>query len=325
MDIDAIRAAYRRIRSTVERTPLAAVPADRLPRRDVELLLKLECRQRSGAFKARGATHFLERLREESPSVRGVVTYSSGNHGRAVAEAARAAGLAAVVTVPDGIDPSKAAAITAAGAELIRAGGTSESRREAAIATAESRGFAIVPPFDHDWIIAGQGTVGLEILDEVFELAGVWIPVGGGGLAAGVATAIRAVRPEARIYGVEPEGAASLAASLAAGTRTLLERAHSVADGLLPLQVGERNWAILSEARVEGVTVSEEEIVDSLRILRALGIESEPSGAVAAAPLLLADRIAAGGAAPPGTHVAIVSGGNVAPERLRKLLGADLD
>lgn len=320
MNASEIHEAHRRIAGEIVRTPLVEVPAAYLGRDDMRLLLKLECLQRGGAFKTRGATHFLGRLLERGP-VTGVITYSSGNHGRAVAEAAARAGVAAVVTVPESIDPSKAAAICAAGAELVAAGNTSESRKQVALELAAKRGLEVVPPFDHDWIIAGQGTVGAEILEEVEDLAGVWAPVGGGGLASGVAAIVHAERPRVPIYTVEPEGAAALARSLESGEREQLAACDSVAEGLLPLAIGARNLAILRAAGVESVTLSEEVILAAFRRLRReLDIACEPSGAVAPAPLLFPHLVPAGRHAPAGTHVAIVSGGNISDERLAQLL-----
>ena len=323
MKLSEIRAAASQISARVLRTPLVEIPGKHTHREDLRVFLKLENEQTSGSFKARGATHFIQQLlRTASPL--GVVTYSSGNHGRAVAEAARDVGLAAIVTVPDDVDASKAAAIAEAGAEVVRAGPTSESRCRIALDIARERDFEVVPPFDHEWIIAGQGTVGLEILEELEELTAVWVPVGGGGLISGVTAALRAERPDVTVYGVEPVSAAPLARSLAAGRRLTLEETHSVADGLLPLEIGERNWEILAAAGVQPVTVKDEDIVSALRLLRKdLGIAAEPSAAIAVAPLFFGDRIDAGREAAPGIHVAIVSGGNVAPERLADLLARE--
>ncbi|MEE8142011.1 MAG: pyridoxal-phosphate dependent enzyme [Planctomycetota bacterium] len=321
VDLAKVRDAAQRISHLVKRTPLYEVKGKWLPRSDVRLLLKLECQQTSGSFKARGARHFLSRLLEGPERPSGVVTYSSGNHGRAVAEAAQQLGLTAVVTVPDDIDATKAEAIQAAHAELVKAGGTSTRREQVARQLAQERGYALVPPFDHEWIVAGQGTVALEIYEDVPDLAGLWVPVGGGGLAAGAVAALGELRPGACIYAVEPEGAAPLAASLASGRRMDLERSDSMADGLLPLGIGELNWKIFLGSPVQSVTVSEHQILDSLRRLRHdLRIAAEPSGAVAAAPLLFSHKTPAAEAASPGTHVAIVSGGNVSPERLTRLL-----
>lgn len=307
--------ARERIEPRIRRTPLRAVPARFLPP-GVTLDLKLECAQVSGSFKARGAAHFVDRLLDGSPPA-GVVTYSSGNHGRAVAEAAAARGLAVLVVVPDDVDASKASAIAAAGAEVVRAGPTSTSRTERALAIAEERGWAVIPPFDHEWIIAGQATVTLEILEDRPDITDLWVPVGGGGLSAGAAAALAAHAPGVRLHAVEPVGAAGYAASVAAGDRTCLAETGSVADGLLPLSIGARNWTELSRFGAVPVTVDEETILASLRRHRIdLDVPAEPSGAVAAAPLLFPGE----GTVAEGVHVAVVSGGNVAPERLARLL-----
>ncbi|MCI0652399.1 MAG: pyridoxal-phosphate dependent enzyme [Planctomycetes bacterium] len=315
---DVLEAA-RRIDGHIARTPLAEVPRNFVPRRDVRLFLKLECLQRSGSFKARGAANFLARLRERG-SVAGVVTFSSGNHGRAVAEAARAAGVRAIVVAPETIDLSKAEAIRAAGAELLHAGRTTDDRRRAALAIAAERGFEVIPPFDHEWIIAGQGTAALEALEQIGGAAGLWAPVGGGGLAAGSAVAGAGQDPKVPVFAVEPAGAACYRAACDAGAPRAIADPHSVADGLLPLSIGALNWEILHGARAASVIVSEAAIVATLRVLREVGIAAEPSGAVAAAPLLFPERGGPAGGVPSGTHVAIVSGGNIAPARLRAIL-----
>ena len=163
----------------------------------------------------------------------------------------------------------------------------------------------------------------LELVEQVPDLVAVWIPVGGGGLAAGISSALFHLRPEVMIYAVEPTGAAPHAASWQESRRVELPAVDSVADGLLPLAIGELNWGILSAVGARAVTVEDELILKSLRRLRLdLAIPTEPSGAVAPAPLFFSDRIPAAASAPEGTHVALVSGGNVDPERLKRLLGS---
>jgi len=319
VSLAAVREAADLIASRVRRTPLLEVPASVHRRVGVRLLLKLECEQVSGAFKARGARHFVARQIAAGQDISGVVTYSSGNHGRAVAEAAAAFEIPALVTVPDHVDASKERAIVRAGAEALRAGPTSESRETVARAIAEERGWVIVPPFDHEWIIAGQGTSALEILDEVDEApVGLWAPVGGGGLSAGCAAVLRGAAPEVTLHTVEPEGSACFAAAAKAGRIVRIERSDSIADGLLPLTVGALNYETLVASKFDAHTVQEETIIASFRTLRTeLSVECETSGAVAVAPILAdPDTVV-----PPGLHVAIVSGGNIAEERLVKLLG----
>ena len=313
------REARGRISDRILQTPLEEVPSRFLPEGVERLWLKRECCQLSGSFKARGAAHFLDRLLEREDAA-GVVTYSSGNHGRAVAEAAAGRGIAAVVTAPDSIDPSKAAAIEAAGGELVRVGSSSVERYQRAQEIASERGWPLVPPFDHDWIISGQGTVALEVLEEIGTVDHFWVPVGGGGLSSGCAAVLHHNAPDCQLHAVEPEDAAPFARSLQAGERVTLESTASEADGLLPLAIGERNWRLLRASDARSVTISEEQLVASLvRLRQQLSVPCEPSGAVSVAPLLAP---AGGAPLPSGRHVAVISGGNVDDERLERLLSA---
>lgn len=308
--------ARQRISDRILKTPLEEVPATLLPRGVEGLWLKRECCQVSGSFKARGASHFIDRLLEEGKPA-GVVTYSSGNHGRAVTEAAGARGVAAVIVAPVSIDSSKARAIEDAGGELVLVGPSSTERLEKAEALADLRGWPLIPPFDHDWIISGQGTVALEVLEELGGIDHFWVPVGGGGLSSGCAAVLREKAPECQVHAVEPQGAAPFAHSLAQGARVTLESTASEADGLLPLAIGERNWQLLRASGALSVTIDEGQLLRSLARLRGqLSIPSEPSGAAAAAPILAAmvDR-----PPPPGRHVAVISGGNVDEGRLERL------
>lgn len=310
--------ARKWIEPRVVPTPLQPVPRELVAAGPDRLLLKLENQQVTGSFKARGAAHFIARLvAEHDPA--GVLTYSSGNHGRAVSEVAAAMGIAALVVAPDSIDPVKAGAIIEAGAELVQVGPTTDERKLRAEQIAAERGWVIVPPFDHEWIISGQGTLVLELIEQLGSAPDhLWVPVGGGGLAAGCAATAAIEMPECTVHTVEPEGSAALARSLACDQRLHLEETRSEADGLLPLTVGDLNWQLLRAAAVEPHQIREEQLISTLRILQQdCGIGAEPSGACSSAPLL---------ASPPGTllaggtHVAVVSGGNVSPERLKRLL-----
>ncbi|MEC9476525.1 MAG: pyridoxal-phosphate dependent enzyme [Planctomycetota bacterium] len=308
--------AAQMVADQLENTPLVQIPADLLPDGPAALYLKLECCQRSGSFKARGATHFIERLvSDQMPA--GVLTYSSGNHGRAVAEAAAQRGIPALVVAPDTIDAVKAQAVTDAGAELVRVGPTTDERKARAEQIVAERGWTMVPPFDHDWIMAGQGTLLLEVIAEIGDFDHLWVPVGGGGLSGGCAAVAAARIPDCQVHTVEPIGSASLAASLAAGRHLRLDQTSSEADGLLPMTVGDRNWQVLSSVAVTPEVISEAQLIESLKILHRVEIAAEPSGACAAAPILAADSQAT---LPEGIHVAVVSGGNVSAQRLAKLL-----
>jgi threo-3-hydroxy-L-aspartate ammonia-lyase len=283
------------------------------------LHLKCENFQVAGAFKIRGATNMLAQL-DPAERDRGVITYSSGNHGQAVAYAARAFGAPAVVVMPTTAPRVKVDGAKAFGAEVLFAGTTSADRRVRAEEEAARRGLTIVPPFDHEWIIAGQATVGLEILEQRPDVAVVVVPVGGGGLASGVASAIKQSHRHVRIIGVEPAGAPSMKTSIEAGAPATLARSSSIADGLLTLRPGDLTFACLRELADAIVTVEDGEIVEAMRwAFTKMKIVVEPSGAAAAAAVMTGQVDAALGRVD-GPVVAIVSGGNVGLETLTELL-----
>jgi len=260
-----------------------------------------------GAFKMRGACNFLAQLTPEARAA-GVITYSSGNHGQAVALAAQRLGLPCVVVMPETAPRVKVDGVRGYGGEVIFAGTTSVDRKTRAEAEAAARGLTIVPPFDHPWIIAGAGTCGLEILEQCPDASAVYVPIGGGGLLSGVATAIKALKPGVRVIGVEPAGAARMTASRAAGHPVRLEKTASIADGLLTLQPGTLTFAHMQAFVDEIVTVEEGEIAGAVRwLFNDAQIVAEPSGAASVAAVLKASSIAAG-------TVAVISGGNVSPE-----------
>lgn len=278
------------------------------------LWLKCENLQPMGAFKLRGASNMLAQL---TPAERnaGVITYSSGNHGLAVAIAARQRQIKAVVVVPETVAAVKVDGIRAAGAEVIHAGTTVLDRRGRAEEEATARGLTMVPPFDHPWIIAGGGTVGLEIIDQLPAVGTVYVPLGGGGLASGVATALKRSRSTIRVIGVEPAGAPKLTVSLAAGHPVTLASSASMADGLLSLRPGDLTFAHLQHFLDDVVTVEETAISAAVRwLFSAARLVAEPSGAVTvAAALAAAGRH-------PTPAVAIVSGGNVDADRYIRCL-----
>jgi threonine dehydratase len=301
--LDDIRAAADRIRPVALRTPLLEIDG---------LSLKCENLQRTGSFKLRGAYNMVAQL-PPSAQRSGVIAYSSGNHGQAVAYAAQRLGMPATIVMPETASRVKVDAARRYGAEVIFAGTTSQDRQLRAEQEAAARDLAIVPPFDHPWIVAGAGTTGLEILEQQPDVSRIWIPMGGGGQIAGVAAAVKYVRPDVRIVGVEPVGAARMTASRAAGQPVTLERTASVADGLLTLRPGDITFAHVRALVDDVVTVSDEEIVDAVRwLFDTAKLVAEPSGAAAVAA-------ARRGKAAPGT-VAIVSGGNVTPELFGRIL-----
>jgi threonine dehydratase len=267
-----------------------------------------------GAFKIRGAYTAVSRIPAEHRA-RGVITYSSGNHGQAVALAARLLGTSAVVVMPERAPAIKVAGITRQGGEVVFAGNSSAERHERAHAIAAERGLTMVPPYESLDVIAGQGTCGLEILEALPEVETILVPVGGGGLIAGIASAVAALKPSVRVIGVEAAGAPKLARALEAGKPVQLELASSIADGLLPLSIGSLAFGALSPVVREAVAVSEDEIVSAVRFLHAeLGVVAEPSGAVTTAALL------AGRIHPTGSTVVVISGGNVDPELFQRLV-----
>jgi threonine dehydratase len=307
-----IRAAAERIREVAVKTPLVECGSDlgrgadrRGPR---SFFLKCENLQPMGAFKMRGACNFLAQLSPEARAA-GVITYSSGNHGQAVALAAQRLGLRAVVVMPETAPRVKVDGVRRYGGEVIFAGTTSADRKTRADAEAAARGLTIVPPFDHPWIIAGAGTCGLEILEQCPDVTAIYAPVGGGGLLSGISTAIKALKPTVRMIGVEPAGAARMSASRAAGHPVRLEKTASIADGLLTLQPGTLTFAHIQAFVDDIVTVEEAGIANAVRwLFEEAAIVAEPSGAASVAAVLKARvSIAAG-------TVAVVSGGNVSPE-----------
>jgi len=300
--IDDVEAAARRIHGRVLRTPLVSTVG-------CPLLVKPENLQPTGAFKLRGATNAVLQL---DPGTRGVVTHSSGNHAQALALAAREAGLSATVVMPENAVPAKIEATRALGAtvHLVPA----VERFAATERLAAEHGLAIVAPYDDPHVIAGQGTIGPEILADAPDVAVILVPVGGGGLASGVATAVKALRPHVSVIGVEPALAADAADSLRTGRRTSWDPAQTVrtaADGVRHAVLGELTWEHLHRHLDAVVTVTEDEITAAMGFLADhYRLVAEPSGALSAAAFL-----SRGDELPGGRAVAVLSGGNVARVR----------
>ncbi len=306
-----VRAAAGLIAGQVVRTPL--LPAAW----SGELWLKPENLQPTGSFKVRGATAAVGAL-DPARRGRGVVTHSSGNHGQALARAAARYGVPAVVVAPEDTPQVKLAAMRRLGAEVVVV--AAAHRLRTAERLRDERGLVLVPPFDAREVVAGQGTVGLEIVDDLPDLATVVVPVGGAGLLSGIAVAVRALVPAARVVGVEPELAGDLAEGFAGGHRVQWDparTARTLADGLRVPAVSELTWAHVHQLVDDVVTVSEAAIRDGMRVL-ALGsrLVAEPSGAVAVAALRSGAVLAR------GPTVAVVTGGNVEPALLRDVLAA---
>jgi threonine dehydratase len=282
----------------------------------VPLALKCENLQPMGAFKIRGACNMIAQLAPEERAA-GVITFSSGNHGQAVARVARHFGIRAVVVMPQTAPPLKIDRVKEYGAEVILQGTTSLDRKARAEAEAASRGLTIVPPFDHPAIIAGAGTVGLELLEQYPQVTVVYVPVGGGGLLSGVSAAVKQMRQGVRVVGVEPEGAAKMSMSLDAGHPVTLAKTASIADGLLPVRPGNVTFAHAQAFVDEVVTVGDEAIAEAVGWLFAEArVVAEPSGAVTVAAALRA------GFAGDERPAAIISGGNIGAEDFAKILGS---
>ncbi len=308
-----IRAAAERVSGAAVRTPATAVPWPG-PGEPRPFFIKCENLQPMGAFKVRGAFNMLAQLPPDARA-RGVVTYSSGNHGQGVAMAAKAMGAPAVIVMPTTAPAVKVEGVRSYGAEVILAGTTSIERQARAELEASRRGLSIIPPFDHPMVIAGQGTVGLELLEQIPDLGTVFVPVGGGGLIAGVSAALKETRPHIRVVGVEPVGAMKMRAAREAGHPVTLEKTSSIGDGIMNMRAGDLTFAHVERYVDDLVAVTDEAMVAAVAWLFKTGrIVAEPSGAATTAAVM------SGLGAPTGTVAAIVSGGNVQPDHFARYI-----
>ncbi len=314
--LDEIRRAAAALVGVAVRTPL--LPLDALSAQlGARIEAKPEMLQRGGAFKFRGAYTYLHRL-DPAVRARGVIAPSSGNHAQAVALAARLFGVPATVVMPTTVTPAKRGGAERLGARIELAGTTTQDRMERALELVRETGGVLVPPYDDATIVAGQGTTGLEIAEDAPDVGTVVVPVGGGGLSAGVAAAVKLAVPGARVVGVEPAGAPKLTRARAAGTPVRLARAESIADGLLAIEGG-RIPFLHHEAYVdEVVTVEDAAIPGAMRhLLDRAKLVAEPSGAITLAALMT------GAARARGRTVVVLSGGNVEWDGLRGALGRE--
>lgn len=306
-----IERAANRIRGTVVRTPLVDVSRHV----DRSFRLKAENLQMAGSFKLRGASNMMLGLSPEERQC-GVVTYSSGNHAQAVAYSARLLGIPALVVMPVTAPDVKVLGTKSFGAEVVMEGTTSAERKARAEYEAGVRGLTVVPPFDHPKIIAGQATVGWEIFEDCPDVDCVYVPIGGGGLIAGVSAAVKQTCPRARVIGVEPAGAAKMLASLHEGRPKTLRSVNSVADGLLPVRPGNLTFLHVQEFVDTVVTVKDEVIERAVAwLFRSAKLVVEPSGAASVAAALTAAS-----STNYETCVAVVSGGNISGSALSKIL-----
>ncbi len=323
-----VREAARGLVGVAVRTPLLPAPwlSEELGLEEVRL--KCESFQPIGAFKLRGAYTMVARL-DEADRARGVITFSSGNHAQAVAFAARAFGIQAVIVMPENAPRIKVEGTKRLGAEVIAEGTTSLARRAKAEAVQAERNLVMIPPFDHPDIIAGQGTTGLEILEDWPEVDTIVVPIGGGGLISGIAAWVKRERPGVRVVGVEPTGAPAMRRSLDAGEPITLESTDSIADGLVPVRPGDLTFAHVRDLVDDVVLVDDDAIrAAAARLLLRGKLLVEYSGAATVAALregLVSGTgngpgAGAGGVGSTGRIAAVISGGNIDPSRIPELL-----
>jgi len=343
VELDDVRRAAGRLRGVARYTPLH--PTELEPFGDVSgetsgggrrrpVWLKCESLQHGGAFKVRGAYNFVSQLSPEEREA-GLITFSSGNHAQGVAYAAREFGLEALIVMPEDAPQVKRDATRALGGRIVFEGYTTEERQARALEIAREEGYTVVPPFDHRHIVAGQGTVGLEIVEQLREAANrsgedsdgaasrpglVVVPIGGGGLLSGTAVALRGLAPECRVVGVEPEGAASMKRSLEAGAPVTLDEVESVADGLKPVRPGDLTFRHVRELVDEVVTVTDEAIREATVWCAREHLVVEPSGAATVAALASGRVPGFPEDAADGAIVAVLSGGNVDMDLLGRWL-----
>lgn len=312
--LDDVHHARERIMPHLHRTGvMTSATLSRMTNTD--LVLKTEMFQKTGSFKSRGALNAAMHLTEEQKA-RGIITMSAGNHGQGIAFAASLVGCKAVVFMPEGAVPTKVEAIRGYGAEA-RFSESMNTLADTMTAHQQEHGLTFISPFDDPHIVAGQGVIGLEILEDVPDVETIVVPIGGGGLIAGIAMAVKSLRPEVRIVGVEPEGANIVKRSLEAGEPLRAGKIETIADGLAAPYAGNLTQALIEHYVDDVVLVSEDEIVHSLRlILGRSKLLVEPSGAAATAALLSGKT----GTRIGGRTVSILSGGNVDFEKLRTIL-----
>jgi threonine dehydratase len=314
IELEDISRAAQRLAGVAHRTPvLTSRTLDE--RTGASVHLKAECLQRGGAFKFRGAYNKISSL-DEDVLRRGVLAYSSGNHAQAVAIAAALLGSRATIVMPEDAPAAKLDATRGYGAEIVTYDRWTESREEIGASLAAERGLELVKPYDDPLVMAGQGTVALELLEDVPELDFLLVPVSGGGLIAGCSTAAKALRPEIRVVGLEPEAGDDTRRSLVAGERVHIDVPRTIADGLQSSEPGELTFEVNRERVDEIVTVSDEEMVDAMVFLfDRLKLVAEPSGAIGVAALL-SGKIEARDR----SVGVVVSGGNVGAARFAELV-----
>jgi len=302
--LDDVRAAAERIRPYIHRTPLLT-SRSLSERIGVEVRLKCENLQRAGSFKIRGAMNALLQLSEDERR-RGVVAFSSGNHAQGVALAAKLLGIRATIVMPENSVPSKVEATKRYGAEVVQGGVTSATRDTVAREIADKTGAAVIPPYDDARIIAGAGTVGMEIVDEWPDVASVVTPLGGGGLLSGTALAATSLKPAVAAYGVEPRAGNDGEQSFKTGKIVTIDPPNTIADGARTLHIGERNFAIIRERVRDVVSVDDAVLLEATKFaMYRTKLVIEPTGALGIAALM------SGALKVAGPVAIVVSGGNL--------------
>ncbi len=302
--VDEVRAAASRLRPFIHRTPLLS---NRSISESVGFEVRIKCEnlQRAGSFKIRGAMNALLQLSEDQRR-RGVVAFSSGNHAQGVALASKLLGVRATIVMPEGSVAAKVAATKAYGAEVVNSGVTAATRDTVAREIADKTGAAVIPPFDDERIIAGQGTVGLEIIEEWPAVETIVVPLGGGGLLSGVALATTSLKPKVNVYGVEPRAGNDGEQSFRTGRIVTIEPPKTIADGARTLAIGVRNFAIIRERVRDVVSVDDDVLLDVLKFaMYRTKLVIEPTGALGIAALLSRAIV------PKGPTAVVLSGGNL--------------
>ncbi|HKP30823.1 MAG TPA: threonine/serine dehydratase [Gemmatimonadales bacterium] len=311
--LDDIRAAAASLHAVVPPTPLVET-ADLSRRVGQPVFLKCELWQPMGAFKVRGAWTAISRLSKDAQQ-RGIITHSSGNHGQAVAYVSQRLGLRAVIVMPKTAPAVKVEGVKRYGGEIVFTEAVSSARLQKAAEQAAEQGLTMVPPYDDSDIVLGQSTASYEVLGDHPEISTFLVPIGGGGLLAGTSVTTSHMKPDARVVGVEPDGAPKLSAALAAGHPVALEKCTSLADGLLPLSVGTLTFEYMKPMVHEAVRVTDDEIGAAVKYLwETQGLRVEPSGAVSVAALLT------GKLKPTSPTAVMLTGGNVDPALFQRLV-----
>lgn len=314
INLKDIQNAYDKIQKSIKKTPLMECPTlDEITNSTV--LLKLENLQRTGSFKVRGAMNKIMNLTEEEKS-HGVIASSAGNHAQGVALGAKSIGINATIVMPETAPLSKVIATKNFGARVIQHGQYYDEAYNKALEIQEKENLVFLHPFNDDYVIAGQGTIGLEILNEVSDIDAIFVPVGGGGLLSGIAVAVKSINPNIKVYGVEANGAASMKESVSNKKIIQLKSCHTIADGIAVAKVGDKTFEIVQKYVDKIISVSEEEITSAiLFLLEKSKVVAEGAGATSLAGLL-SNQVDVKGK----KVCCVISGGNIDINNVEKII-----